>query len=305
MMQDTGNHTVCAVCISAATLLMDAGRAWPPAAVEVIKKWRSLHLKQQWQERLNADILEEKARQIYDPKTASPKYAYFCMDFVSSYTGDTPVFHFQHRNSKRDHGKQKVETRMCGVRVKCGPLDTLYIYYTDNMMRGGANTMIEIVRPAIADLTIMLEAMGLKMPRHLILQFDNCSENKNNFMMMFCTILVDLGYFDIIEIYFLVVGHTHCPLDQVFSQLLLVLFLSLSLSLCLSSSLSLSVSLSLSLTHTHILFVLKLIFPDVRRRFYCCSQLKLHCKPHRSSTLVDLLARIFRDLHKTISVSKD
>jgi hypothetical protein len=38
--------------------------------------------------------------------------------------------------------------------------------------------------------------------------------------MMFCTILVDLGYFDIIEIYFLVVGHTHCPLDQVFSQLL-------------------------------------------------------------------------------------
>jgi len=196
------------------------------------------------------------------------------MDFVSSYTGDTPAFNFQHRNSKRDHGKQKVETRMCGVRVKCGPLDTLYIYFTDNMMRGGANTMIEIVRQAIADLTIMLEALGMKLPRHLILQFDNCSENKNNFMMMFCTILVDLGYFDIIEVYFLVVGHTHCPLDQVFSQLLFAL-LSLSFS------------------------------PDVGCRFYCCSQLKLHCKPHRSSTLVDLLAPVFGDLHKTISVSKD
>jgi hypothetical protein len=41
-------------------------------------------------------------------------------------------------------------------------------------------------------------------------------------MMMFCTILVDLGFFDIIEVYFLVVGHTHCPLDQVISQLFLV-----------------------------------------------------------------------------------
>ena len=28
------------------------------------------------------------------------------------------------------------------------------------------------------------------------------------------TMLIDLGYFDVIQLNYLVVGHTHCPIDQ-------------------------------------------------------------------------------------------
>ena len=80
------------------------------------------------------------------------------------------------------------------MRVKCGPIATLFIYYTDNLMPGGANTIIEIIRQSIADLTRQLERINLKMPMHLILGFENCTENKNNFLMIYCTLLVDLGH---------------------------------------------------------------------------------------------------------------
>ena len=38
-------------------------------------------------------------------------------------------------------------------------------------------------------------------------------------MFCYCSLLVELGYFDEFNINFLVVGHTHCNLDQNFSVL--------------------------------------------------------------------------------------
>ena len=86
---------------------------------------------------------------------------------------------------------------------------------------------------------------GLLIPKVMHFQFDNCGENKVNkdiyseylisisliFMFndmqcylnkeMFCytSPMVELGYFDKFHVNFLVVGHTHCNLDQSFSIL--------------------------------------------------------------------------------------
>jgi hypothetical protein len=57
----------------------------------------------------------------------------------------------------------------------------------------------------------------MPMPGHLHLQFDNCGENKNKEMFCYVSLLVESGFIKDAEINFLVVGHTHCNLDQEFS----------------------------------------------------------------------------------------
>lgn len=51
----------------------------------------------------------------------------------------------------------------------------------------------------------------------LFLQLDNTTaENKNHMLLAYCSLLVELGYFERVVISFLVVGHTHEDIDRFF-----------------------------------------------------------------------------------------
>jgi len=150
-----------------------------------------------------------------DPVTGEPKNFFMCADFISNSVGDTPCFNIQGRHGKGERGKAHIMSRMCGVHVVCGDIDELFVYYTDNMMPGGSNTMVQIMRMAVEDLTIKMRARGFNLPKTAWFQLDNCpSENKNSIIFAFMSMLVDLNYFDFIQLNYLVVGHTHCPIDQ-------------------------------------------------------------------------------------------
>ena len=119
-MRCKNNHTSCEVCINVNMLLSDKSRKWPPAADNIIKHWRHLHLKQQWRERQDADEREERARTETDPATGQPLKFYMCADFVSNSVGDTPLFQKDGRHAKNERSKKHIQTRMCGVHVICG-----------------------------------------------------------------------------------------------------------------------------------------------------------------------------------------
>ena len=62
-------------------------------------------------------------------------------------------------------------------------------------------------------------SMFPSLPPTLYLQLDNCGrENKNRFIFSFCALLVKLGIFKKIKVSFLMVGHTHEDIDQMFSR---------------------------------------------------------------------------------------
>lgn len=89
----------------------------------------------------------------------------------------------------------------------------------------------------------MLHGEGKEMPKHIKFQFDNCGENKvtlhnlsiyltvstdlrnicvvpqNKNLFSYLSLLVEMGHFRTIEVYFLIVGHTHSSIDQYFSVL--------------------------------------------------------------------------------------
>ena len=59
---------------------------------------------------------------------------------------------------------------------------------------------------------------GGKLPPHLFLQLDNCTgSNKNKFVFGLCNLLVHFHSFESVTVSFLIVGHTHEDLDQIFS----------------------------------------------------------------------------------------
>jgi hypothetical protein len=62
---------------------------------------------------------------------------------------------------------------------------------TDNTMAGGANLAIEIQRLALEYLAKELEKQGLRMPRRLHFQFDNCGENKVTLICKILSLLFD------------------------------------------------------------------------------------------------------------------
>ena len=216
LMKDYGNHTGCDVCINAAVILQDLGRNFPPAAQDIISQFRSLHIKQQWQERDDMTARELKARDTYDKLTGNPSYFYICTDYVSSWVGDTPRFLGAGRKSKSDESKSKIKTKMCGVRVFCGPLHETMIFYIDNTVSGGCNVMIEIIRRTLYEIAKRLkDDWKMKLPKDGFFEFDNCgADNKNWYLFSYFHLLVDLQYFDSIQVNYLISGHSHNPLDQ-------------------------------------------------------------------------------------------
>jgi hypothetical protein len=82
---------------------------------------------------------------------------------------------------------------------------------------GGSNLVCTVLLRVIQ--IIKAQRQGT-LPPVLLIQADNCGrENKNQYMIAFLGWLLLKGYFKEIRMFFLTVGHTHCILDQRWSQI--------------------------------------------------------------------------------------
>ena len=141
----------------------------------------------------------------------NPVRMFLFSDGFTIYTCNTPRF------AKESAVDKVIETRIVGTEVICGPIKTVFVYRTDAMVGGGANSTIELMRQAMIDTAVLLRKRGLLIPRILWLQYDNCGDQKNKEMMCYSSLLIELFAFDEVEIAFLIVGHTHASIDQYFS----------------------------------------------------------------------------------------
>ena len=80
----------------------------------------------------------------------------------------------------------------------------------------GVNFTIECLMRTFDKL--QLQTPEKPLPKKLYLQMDNCSgANKNRFMFAFSHLLISRGVFEEVVLSFLMVGHTHEDIDQLFS----------------------------------------------------------------------------------------
>ena len=106
-----------------------------------------------------------------------------------------------------------------GVYVVCGNIEGVFLYVTNQLIEHDANGMIEVVRQTLLDLQEMLNNNGHILPKNAMFQFDNAGEGKNKLMFTYLSLLIEREDFTEIRVNFLIVGHTHCIIDQYFSTL--------------------------------------------------------------------------------------
>jgi hypothetical protein len=120
------------------------------------------------------------------------------------------------RTPKSLDGREQLKFHVTGV-IMHGHMHVLYTW-VDNFPKD-PNVTCSVLMEAFKDLR-KLHGPDWKMPKVLLLQLDNCSgENKNQCVMLFLCALVYFGVFARIKLSFLLVGHTHEDIDQLFSRL--------------------------------------------------------------------------------------
>ena len=105
-----------------------------------------------------------------------------------------------------------LETKITGVLVH-GKVFNCYV--SEPQVKHDSNLNLTCLHDTIMAL---LEQEG-ELPRTLYLQVDGGSENKNQWMLSYLSLLVEVGLFDKIKMSFLPVGHTHEDIDQAFSRI--------------------------------------------------------------------------------------
>lgn len=68
-------------------------------------------------------------------------YFFMFTDGMTAVKGNTPAM-----GKHRKVGTYQIESRPIGVEVFCGHIKTTFIYTTDDLVRGGANIMVEVCR---------------------------------------------------------------------------------------------------------------------------------------------------------------
>ena len=91
------------------------------------------------------------------------------------------------------------------------------LFLADEGERHGAAAFVDVLIHTLDEVFRACREKNFAFPEHLVLQSDNTvSQAKNNLVMLFLAYLVGSGRFVTTMINFLMVGHTHEDVDQVF-----------------------------------------------------------------------------------------
>ncbi|KAL3675275.1 hypothetical protein R1sor_025223 [Riccia sorocarpa] len=169
-----------------------------PEAIEALQ----LHRKQQAEERAAAGHRRWKA--LDTPKDC----AYIQIDGMDQ--KKTALPHFS-KQPKSVDGAALVGVHLVGAMVFHGKMQTS-AFLTYNNIKSDSNLTITVLHK------ILLEWEG-PLPPTLYLQLDNTvRENKNNILFAYLAMLLDRNILAKIKLGFLLVGHTHDFVDQMFSR---------------------------------------------------------------------------------------
>jgi len=136
------------------------------------------------------------------------RYLGICIDGMDQKKTELP--HFL-RCPKNMDEKYFIPIHVVGCLVMNGILKSkVFLNYPN--LHNDSNLTIHVIQH-------ILNAWDGPLPSILYLQLDNTSqENKNKYVMAYLNMLVEKGIFEKIKVGFLLVGHTHDQIDQMFSR---------------------------------------------------------------------------------------
>ena len=143
-----------------------------------------------------------------------------CMDAIDRKKLDQPYLARAVRRNKQFKDRQRFRSHCIGG-IAHGHKEERFLFCHDDLIGNGGDVTGAGMNATLTVLMLMLQKIE-KLPssphrRELRLQFDNCGDNKNYMVFVFCALLVHSGMFTAVHVDMLIVGHTHVLIDQWFS----------------------------------------------------------------------------------------
>ena len=145
-----------------------------------------------------------------------------CMDAIDRKKLDQPYLARAVRRNKQFKDRQRFRSHCIGGIAHGHNVDR-FLFCHDDLIGNGGDVTGAGMNATLTVLMLMLQKIE-KLPssphrRELRLQFDNCGDNKNYMVFVFCALLVHSGMFTAVHVDMLIVGHTHVLIDQWFSTI--------------------------------------------------------------------------------------
>jgi len=110
--------------------------------LDIFLRLKRLHLIQQSQERLDSKRRRFEAQNSFD-NDQNPTKVYMEFDGYSDFKTKTPI---QSTTRKSKGDTKRLTNRVIAGIVVSGSIDTRFVYSLNDLISGGANIMIEIIR---------------------------------------------------------------------------------------------------------------------------------------------------------------
>ena len=205
------NFQDCTECSDLAELVKSAIASHNPARVAQAKAKRAAHRQKQRTERLKYYEKRELGRAGFTADGRSCVSMIF--DKWDSAKTTVPWFVRPPKCwTKLSH--DVLEQHVLGFLVHGSPSNHVFLFTFNGTIKGDANVNIEGTR------RVLLKLYAERpMPQIIFANADNASDNKCWAMLLFWAMLVLHGYTEEVFFSFLLVGHTHEDIDQLFSRL--------------------------------------------------------------------------------------
>ena len=164
----------CAICNHCIAMKQSAVKKRDRQTIDIVRALQRLHMKQQQVERQHCENYIHLAKTEYND-LGEPTRWFIEADGMSMFKTQCPKL-----QKERTDPYPRMENRLIGCRIICGPIDEYIGITCSDIIPGGANIMIEVTKICLETLANRLAALDIpyELPDEGGLNYDNCGENK-------------------------------------------------------------------------------------------------------------------------------
>ena len=202
-------HSYCQTCFD---LRERTYRTWAPLQekLQFARRWRD-HLRDQYMDRVLYWNLRFLSRRF------DSTLLVIIIDSMDRKKAVWPKWDFNRRPHEIEQLKPRPRMTVTGG-IAHGWCTAIYI--AQETLSHGSNAYVEVLCQLLDEVSRLCRVHGRRFPVHLALQADNTvAQTKNQYAAAFCSQLVGMEKFCTVTMNFLMVGHTHKDIDQLFAMI--------------------------------------------------------------------------------------
>ena len=203
----------CGICYDLDLALKDSEVKKDRATVKELRALQTTHLQQTADERTK--FYNHNTKCITGGKRGVDRAFDYASVIIDGMTQHTTIIPRDPRKPAWMEGQELLDVHCMGSLVKGVGA---FMDFQFKNFKNDSNALLHTLHLDVVRIQQECSQRQRRMPEVLFIQLDNVGTNKNHHLIAYCSWLVKTGVFKKIKIGFLIAGHTHENIDQMFSR---------------------------------------------------------------------------------------